>query len=166
MKGTWHSGKSKALFQILAVGSILAAGTLVPAQSKSPSAFNTHERCSNRTLQGAYGMQIEGGILGPNLPLRTLVLAKFDGRGQISEIDHVVLNGTPSQEEWRPTIATYSVNPDCTGSASVEVGTGNPPLNYHFIVVEQGRKILIVVDGGAINGVAYKVDLNPGCAEN
>jgi hypothetical protein len=75
-------------------------------------------------------------------------------------LDHVVRDGVPPppEEDWRPSIGTYSVNPDCTGSASIEVDTGNPPLNCHFIVVEQGRKILIVVDGGAINGVAHKGD--------
>ena len=59
-------------------------------------------------------------ILGPNLTLRTLVLAHFDGEGNINEVDHVVLNGTPpaAQDEWRPSTGTYTINPDCTGSAA------------------------------------------------
>jgi hypothetical protein len=64
----------------------------------------------------------------------------------------------PPGEDWRPSTGTYIVNPDCTGSVSIDVEPGNPPLSYHFVIVEQGRKFLLVVDGGAINGVAYKVD--------
>ena len=160
MKGNWYSSKSKAAFQILAVGSMLAAGTLVPAQSNSSANSDTHGKCSSRTLFGAYGMQIEGTILGPNIILRTLVLAQFDGKGQLSGVDYVVHDGVPPPpgDEWRPSTGTYIVNPDCTGSVSIDVEPGNPPLSYHFIIVEQGRKMLIVVDGGAINGVAYKVD--------
>jgi hypothetical protein len=158
MKGNRYSNRPKRILHILAVGTILAAGTLADAQPGSTVVSDSHKRCSSRTLQGAYGFQIEGTILGPNLTLRTLVLAQFDGIGQISEVDHVVLNGTPPEEDWRPSTGTYIVNADCTGSASIEVAAGNPPLAYHFIIVEGGRKILLVVDGGAINGVAYKVD--------
>jgi hypothetical protein len=114
--------------------------------------------CSNRTIAGDYGVQIEGTILGPNLTLRTLVMEHFDGAGNLTSVDHVVLGGQPPAEEWRPTTGIYSVNPDCTGSASVDVSPGNPPLNYHFVVVNRGRQILLVVDGGAIRGVGHRVD--------
>jgi len=75
-------------------------------------------------------------------------------------VDHVVLGGQPpdSSEEWRPGTGTYSVNPDCTGSASVDTGPENPPLTYHFVVVDKGRQILLVVDGSAIRGVGYRVE--------
>jgi hypothetical protein len=92
------------------------------------------------------------------LTLRTLVLAHFHGDDTLSEVDQVVFNGQPPVEEWRPTTGSYSVNPDCTGSASIDVASGFPPLGYHFIVLNEGRKFILVVDGGAINGVAYKVD--------
>jgi hypothetical protein len=59
-------------------------------------------------------------------------------------------------EDQQP--GTYSVDPDCKGSASIAVAPGAPPLGYHFIVVNRGREFILVVDGGAINGVAYKVD--------
>jgi hypothetical protein len=41
---------------------------------------------------------------------------------------------------------------------SIEVAPGFPPLGYGFVVVNQGEKFILVVDSGAINGVAYKVD--------
>jgi hypothetical protein len=138
----------------------LAAGALAFAQSNSSGAFRTHRVCSNRTLFGDYGTKLEGRILDPNLTLRTLILAHFDGEGNINEVDHVVLNGMPPapEDEWRPTTGTYTVNPDCTGSATITFPAGAPPLMYHFIVVKNGREILEVVDGNAISGVAYKVE--------
>ena len=101
-----------------------------------------HKACSNRTLLGDYGTKLEGTILGPNLTLRTLVLAHFDGEGNINEVDHVVLNGTPpaAEEEWRASTGTYTINPDCTGSAILTILPGAPPLMYHFIVVKNGRE--------------------------
>jgi hypothetical protein len=137
----------------------VASGALAFAQSNSSGAFPTHKVCSNRTLFGDYGTKLEGTILGPNFPLRTLILAHFDGEGNVTEVDHVVLNGVPpaSNEEWRPSTGTYTVNPDCTGSAAIMI-PGNPPINYHFVVVKHGKEILEVVDGNAISGVAYKVE--------
>ena len=46
------------------------------------------ENCSNRTLSGNFGMLIEGTILGPNLPLRTVSMAHFDGTGNLAEVSH------------------------------------------------------------------------------
>ncbi len=151
---------SRAIARILTVCFGLAAATFALAQSNASGASHMHRACSNRTLFGDYGTQLEGTILGPNLTLRTLVLAHFDGEGNITEVDHVVLNGVPPppEDEWRPTTGSYTVNPDCTGSATIEVPPGNPPLKYHFIVVKHGREILEVVDGNAIRVVARRVE--------
>lgn len=142
----------------LIVCAILALRASPAAQPDRERPASEVEGCSDRTLFGDYGTQVEGTILGPNLALRTLVLVHFDGKGSLTDVDHVVLNGMPPQEEWRPGTGTYSVNPDCTGSATFNVAAGSPPINLHFIVVKHGQQILEVIDGGAINGIAYKVD--------
>ena len=144
--------------RVLTLCLMLAAIRLAVAQSNDPVQKGGHKVCSNSTIVGDYGVQIEGTILGPNLALRTLLIQHFDGAGNFTSVDHVVVGGQPPAEEWRPSTGIYSVNPDCTGSASVDVGPGNPPLNYHFVVVDSGRQILLVVDGGAIRGVGYRVD--------
>jgi hypothetical protein len=69
----------------------------------------------------------------------------FDGRGNMTSVDHVVLNGMPPEEEWRPNSGTYIVNPDCTASA---VFSG--PIPVHFVVVKNGKEFRGVVDGNAI----------------
>lgn len=164
MKRNSTSNNSRILTHVLIACFALASGASAFAQGNSESdahegASETHKQvCSNRTLFGEYGTQIEGTILGPNLSLRTLTLVHYNGSGEFTGVDHVVLGGNPPDQEWRQSTGTYEVNPDCTGSASVEVAPGNPPLTYHFIVTDHGREILLVVDGGAIRGVGHKVD--------
>jgi hypothetical protein len=143
---------------ILTLTFALTSASLLVAQSSSSPASEEHKVCSNRSIMGKYGFQIEGIILGPNLTLRTLSLAHFDGMGNLTSVDYVVLGGTPPAEEWRPATGTYSINPDCTGSVSLAVEAGKPPLNYHLIVVDRGRQILLVVDGAAIRGVGTRIE--------
>src|ERR1700742_722903 len=90
-----------------AVGIILASSTFALGQINHSGAFDDrsegqHKKCSNRTLTGDYGIQIEGARIDANgAVLRTLVLAHFHGDGTLTEIDHVVLDGQPPDEEWR-----------------------------------------------------------------
>jgi hypothetical protein len=146
--------------RVLTLCLTLASVSLAGAQSNIQAQTAGHKACSNRTIAGNYGVQIEGTILGPNLTLRTLLMAHFDGVENVTSVDHVVVGGQPPDpsEEWRQSTGTYGVNPDCTGWASIDVSPGNPPLSYHFVVVDNGRQILLVVDGGAIRGVGYRVD--------
>ena len=134
---------------MLTVVIVLATGSVVAAQSMNSSHHDRERSCSNRTLFGDYGVKINGTLLGPNLPLRTLALFHFDGTGGISTRSHVVLNGMPPAEEWATAAGTYSINPDCTGSGSIEA---TPPIPFHFVVVNGGRKFYLVVDGNAITG--------------
>src|ERR1700747_838959 len=102
-----------SMWRTLTVCVVLAFGSSLTAQSTNQREGS--KRCSNRTLSGDYGTQIEGTILGPNLPLRTISMAHFDGVENVTSRDHVVLNGV-SAEEWREANWSYKVNPDCTGT--------------------------------------------------
>src|SRR5271154_183580 len=163
MKRNSTATSSITLNRILLACFVLASSTFAIAQSnyEGPEARSDSEgrkcTCSNRTLSGKYGTQIEGD-LSAGLTLRTLTLVNYDGAGKFTGVDHVIVNGNLPVEEWRPSTGTYKVNPDCTGSASVDVPPGAPPLSYHFIVNDHGREILLVVDGGAISGVGHKVE--------
>jgi len=85
-------------------------------------------------------------------------MGHYDGSGNLTSVDHVVLNGMPPQEEWRQGSGTYSVNPDCTGTFSVFTGPDNPPIVVHFVLVKHGTEIHGVVNGAAITFIAYRVD--------
>ena len=144
MNNEWISKIVKIATPIMMIVCVaLALGASAVAQLGGGG--DQSERCANRTLSGDYGTQIEGTLLAPNWTLRTLALIHFDGRGNMTSLDHVVLNGMPPVEEWRPNSGTYIVNPDCTGSA---VFSG--PIPVHFVVVNNGKEFRGVVDGDAI----------------
>ena len=58
--------------------------------------------CSNHTLFGDYGFALEGTFLGPGLPFRGVVMQHYDGKGNLTQVDHIVVNGVPPAEEWTP----------------------------------------------------------------
>ena len=151
---------SRILAAVIVLVSLFAFEMPVFAQlddtTTSPRAGN--RRCSNRTLSGDYGAIIEGTILGPNLPLRTISMAHYDGNGNITSQDHVVLNRMPPAEEWRATSGTYIVNVNCTGTATFETAPGAPPITLHFVVVNRAREIRAITDGSAITLTARRVD--------
>jgi hypothetical protein len=117
--------------------------------------------CSNRTLDGNYGFTVEGllGIPGPGIQVRGVVLQSYDGHGHITQVDHVVVDGAPPSDAWRPGTGTYSVNTDCTGTATITIpSSGAPPLVVYFVVDKRGREIRQVVDGNAVIGTGEKVE--------
>ncbi len=113
--------------------------------------------CSNRTLLGSYGFKIEGTILGPNFQIRGLALQHYDGRGNIKQVDHLVTEGMPPADEWTPGTGTYTVNPDCTGSAVINSPSNPDPIALHFVIVNNGNEIRQLVDANAVVAIGKKV---------
>jgi len=144
-------------------------GLIMSARSQSDSAtrFSAQNqygpaRCSNRTIAGNYAFTVEGLLLlpqGVTLTVRGVSLAHYDGSGNITQVDHVVDNGVPPQEEWTPGSGTYVVNSDCTGSQTIDI-PGNPasPIKLHFVVGAGGREIRQVVDTNAVTAIGSRVD--------
>jgi len=116
--------------------------------------------CTNRTLEGDYGFTIEGllGVPGDGVPLRGVVLQHFDGKGHLTSTDHIVINGAPPVDAWRPGYGTYTVNPDCTGTSTIVIPSSPfPPLELYFVIAKEGREVREVVEGNAIVAVGDKV---------
>jgi hypothetical protein len=152
-----------AIGRLLIVCVVLVLGSSVMAQSASRN--DGSRRCSNQTLSGSYGAQIEGTLYipnGPNPPikveLRTISMGHYDGAGNVTFSDHVVVDGNPPVEEWREASGTYFVNPDCTGRFSVVTAPGLAPLVVYIVVVKHGTEIHGVTNGSAITYSAYKVN--------
>lgn len=147
---------------------LLASGVPAMAQYENSSTFSqgSEQGCSNKTLSGNYGFTIEGTILDANLPIRGLALQHYDGHGHIAQVDHVVFGGYPPPLEWARGTGTYTVNPDCTGSAviispsSAPPGSSGPPppLSIHFVIVDHGMQIKQVVDANAVVANGIKVN--------
>lgn len=102
--------------------------------------------CSVATMKGEWGIVVN--ILSrqsaPNGPLEQAVgtlIRRYDGAGGFTQVDNVhgAISGyTPD----RPGKGTYTVNPDCTGSAKLEIpGVAFQP-EERFVIVEDGNAIV------------------------
>ena len=144
--------------QMMIVFGLFAVGSTAVAQSnQTPTNGNdgNGQRCSNRTLSGDYGFALEGTFL-PNTPFRGVVMQHYDGNGNITQVDHVVVYGAPPPQEWTPGYGTYTVNRDCTGAATLTTPAGT--IYLHFVVVNNGKQINQVVDSNAVTAVGIKVN--------
>jgi hypothetical protein len=148
--------------------SMLATPLMLVCGLLAPNAFATSEQdsdgaCSIRTLRGDYGFSADGALLGipglpPEAPFRSVGVAHFDGKGKLTWVEHTVVNGMPLNVGWVAASGTYTVNPNCTGTAVVNSPNSMPPLNLNFAVVKQGKEIHTVLDSNAIASVFIKVE--------
>ena len=153
--------KSISKLIMIAALAMIVCGLAFPALADSGP-----QPCSNRTLKGDYGFTIEGilGIPGAQLPpslgltIRGLAMAHYDGRGNFTQVDHIVVAFAPASEDWTPGSGTYNVNPDCTGTAVLNSPENPAPLSLHFVVVRDGKEIRQVVDSNAVTAVGEKVE--------
>jgi len=137
---------------------LLMSGIPAMAQWEPNTSSQSPWRCSNKSLLGNYGFVIEGTILDANAPIRGLALQHYDGRGHITQVDHVVFGGYPPTQDWTPGTGTYTVNPDCTGSGVINTPSNPAPVVLHFVVVDHGKTIKQVVDANAVVAIGDKVD--------
>jgi hypothetical protein len=85
-------------------------------------------------------------------------MTHYDGRGNLTQVDHAVTNGMPPEQEWTAGTGTYTVNPDCTGVGVIYTPSNPVPVHLHFVVVNNGREVHQVVDANAVVAVGKKVD--------
>jgi hypothetical protein len=137
---------------LAAVLLVLGAVSAVPA--------NAQTGCSNFSLAGDYSIKITGAILAGPLagPVNGVNLTHFDGSGNLTSVDHVIINGVVPAVQWRAAVGTYSVNTDCTGQASFTYPDGQSPgLTYFFVLTNYSQvswrytQIDIVVSTAAFN---------------
>jgi hypothetical protein len=148
-------------------GLLIAACALLFGQSgnaqserfETPDLLSSQGTCSSRTLRGSYAFNIEGTILaGPNrLLLRGLAMTRFDGRGNLSQVDFTTINGVPSAADWRSAFGTYQLDSNCTGTMEIVQSDGSPLLRLRIVVADHGRTIHNIVEGNATGATGTKV---------
>jgi hypothetical protein len=130
----------------------------VQAQDDDNDRHTCPRNCSTETLEGCYATNISGivvsnaPILGPFADVGVLT---FDGNGNVSRIGTTSMNGTIVQ--GLQFMGTYVVNPDCTGSYTLQL-PGNISATSNFVIDNGGREIQIinVTNGRVLSGVARK----------
>jgi len=139
------------------ISMVLLVFGILAAQSLSAHATN----CGNMTIKGTYAFTVHGQILLGNgaTPLTADGVAQttFDGHGNLTQVDAVAINGGVAPG-WRPGSGTYSVNPDCTGTMTIN-NEGMAPLNLQILVAQSGKTIhTVVMDPGfAVTSDAERV---------
>jgi hypothetical protein len=121
---------------------VFAASSIAPVHASS---------CSNLTIKGTYAGTLHGQIFPPDgsapLTLSGVVKTTNDGKGNFTQVDAVGVNGNVVPG-WRPGTGTYTVNTDCTGSATLTI-PGMPDLHTQFIVSQSGNTShFVVIDPG------------------
>jgi hypothetical protein len=146
--------RNHALAAAVAITLLLLPAVTVTAQAAG-------RPCSEATLRGNYAFTVDGQIFPPNAPARTLrgvAMARFDGKGGFTQVDHATLNGVPMWSGWRPATGTYALNSDCTGTGSILPSDGSPAIQLHMVVFDNGQQIRTIVDGNAVTSAGSRVN--------
>lgn len=119
--------------------------------------------CSNAMLHGNYGFTINGKIIPPGgtqfVAQQGVSMQHFDGAGnETAAVDFIMTNGVPfgghpfvdDGNGFRGNESgTYTVNPDCTGSAKLNFYNQSDQLittiQVQFVLANGGKEIREVV---------------------
>lgn len=121
------------------------------AQTNSPA-------CNNKLIVGNYGFTVQGTKLsgaGPTGPQVGVAMTQFDGKGGLSQIDTVTIDGEVVADWTHPrATGTYSVSADCTGTFTINFKDNRPPVVANFVVALNGDEIdTVVISAGGDQGI-------------
>jgi hypothetical protein len=133
---------------------MLTAAIALPALSGAAWAGGSNDYgCSNATLRGAYACSVNTWVLtdGYWVPGFVVGITTFNGNGKLTQTDYQESYGYPAEFSTGET-GTYLVNPNCTGSALVELnvpgvppGTSGGSIGLGFVISNGGQSIHGVV---------------------
>ena len=133
----------------------------VLALGVAPTAKAHDKACSKATLQGNYTHIATGFFISPGsmaTPFAAVSTITYDGNGAFTETGIQSLNGNIVPPQTDPALVqtvtgtgTYTVNPDCTGTYTVQI----PPLGltaHGFFVIDDGGNELqaVCIDPGVV----------------
>jgi hypothetical protein len=132
---------------------LLTLATLGSGFAQSNSAA-----CNNKLIAGNYGFTIQGNKLagpGPTGPQVGVAMTQFDGKGGLTQIDTVTVDGDVVADfTHTPATGTYTVNSDCTGTFTINFTDGRPTVVANLVVVANGDEIdTVVISAGGNQGI-------------
>ena len=146
---------ARLLGRTLAVSALMLGLSVIPAAAEDNG-------CSDATLKGDYGWTIDG--FGPNpdgtqIPIKGIAITHFDGAGKFTQRDFVMNAGVPNAGNGDAMTGfvfstgetgTYSLNADCTGTATIDLNVPVPfgskgVIKLMLVVTNRGRAIHTVV---------------------
>ena len=113
---------------------------------------NAHDKgCSNATLNGTFADKDTGFITAPPAmagPFAGVSTETFDGNGTLTASGIVSLNGTIVPVTSK---GTYTVNPDCTGTYTVQISPIGVTAHGFFVVDDGGNELqILITDPGTV----------------
>jgi hypothetical protein len=152
----------KSVSRILTISMIVCSLLAITVSAMAQSAGSQERHCSNRTLFGEYGCSVQGVLLNvPGLPPEAtfvgVTTSTFDGKGNVTGTEHVVVNGMSFNPGFDTNSGTYSVNPDCTGTSVITTPNSPVPLNLYFVIVDDGKEFRAVLNTDALLNVCKRI---------
>jgi hypothetical protein len=151
MKATQMIMKRSAVAKTFAIAAVAAL-----ALGLAPTAKADNKGCSNITLKGTFVDNASGFSTSPPAmagPLGGVLVETFDGKGAMTGAGVLSLNGNIVPVTSK---ATYSVNPDCTGTYTAELSPLGMTAHYFLVVLDNGNEFKwictdpgVVLSGGA-----------------
>ena len=119
------------------------------------------KQCSEATVRGDYGIQIQGTRPAPGGLIESvigIVLRSYDGHGSFRQVSNVKgsITGTVPDSVGS---GTYEVNADCTGVVRFEPAPG-VLIEERLVIVDNGREIrtaVMVPAAVMITGVRQRI---------
>ena len=133
----------------------LTAGLAILAVVCSGGIAEGKDICSNASLDGSYGLQAAGSIIGVG-NFAAVGRFIFDGKGNLYATLFTRVNGNNNK---LTITGTYSVSPDCTVSDTWNASNGGVST-HESVIVDNGHGYFILNntlgDGSVISGEARK----------
>jgi hypothetical protein len=108
----------------------------------SNSAARTRE-CNDGALRGSYAMSFQGTMIKEinqvpvSMPVAMIGLSTFDGKGNVNSTIKMNRNGVSL--DLNNVIGTYTMEPNCTGTALL-IDTADLPIPLTVWAVSEGRE--------------------------
>ena len=102
--------------------------------------------CSEATVRGDYGIQIQGTRPAPGGLTEAvigIVHRTYDGEGNFSQVSNLKGSITGTNPDSQ-SVGTYEVSPDCTGIIRFQAPSG-ALIEERLVVVDNGREIRAAV---------------------
>jgi hypothetical protein len=150
--------KSTLLNSIWAVS--LLASVAMPIRLAAQEQSGKVKECSNGTLRGSFGYTSTGTLLDSYVPppfagpFAEVGRQTFDGNGNTHATATLSANGNISKVTIE---GTYAVNPDCTGSMTLNVSPLGVTVHADFVIDEDGAEFRAIgTDPGLVESRVYK----------
>ena len=140
---------------------VVGGARMIGADGQENNERGQGKQCSEATVRGDYGIQIQGTRPAPGGLIESVigvVLRSYDGNGSFSQVSNVKgsITGTVPDSQG---FGTYEVNADCTGIVRFQAAPG-VVIEERLVVVDNGREIrtaVMVPTAVMITGVHQRI---------